>query len=210
MRSKENKPMEEAILKAAEEVFLEKGYALASTTEIAGRAGCNQTLVHYYYRTKEKLFESVFEKELMRFLSSFRDSGNQDLPFLEKMRVKIEAHFDFLLANQQLPFLILNELTTNPDRLLKLKGKYRPKVEEIFSQFSKDLKQAVRNGEVREIDTLDLLFSMASLNLSVFLLKPVVNEVLEIKDELFLNFARRRRDENIEIVLNRIKPLGER
>lgn len=51
MRSKDNKHMEEAILKAAE-VFLQKGYALVSTTEIARRAGCNLTMVHYNYRTK--------------------------------------------------------------------------------------------------------------------------------------------------------------
>ena len=48
--------MEQQILQCAEELFLEKGFSLVSTTDIAKKAGCNQALVHYYFRTKENLF----------------------------------------------------------------------------------------------------------------------------------------------------------
>ena len=53
--------MERAILESATELFLRKGFNATSTTEIARNAGCNQALVHYYYRTKERLFEAIFE-----------------------------------------------------------------------------------------------------------------------------------------------------
>ena len=56
----ETEPMEQAILRAAERLFLDKGFALTSTTEIAREAGCNQALVHYYFRTKENLFSKRF------------------------------------------------------------------------------------------------------------------------------------------------------
>ncbi|MCD8262058.1 MAG: TetR/AcrR family transcriptional regulator [Bacteroides sp.] len=76
---------EQLLLEAAETEFLEKGYGKARTTEIAKRAGVNHAMLHYYFRTKEHLFEIVFRKKaaLMSEVLSF--SFNQDLPFLGKV-----------------------------------------------------------------------------------------------------------------------------
>ena len=60
MDIKENLTMEEVILETAERLFLEKGFALTSTTEIAKAVGCNQALIHYYFRTKDNLFNTHF------------------------------------------------------------------------------------------------------------------------------------------------------
>ena len=63
--------MEQSILKVAEQLFLDKGFNRTSTTEIARVVGCNQTLIHYYFRTKENLFNRIFEKKLeQKFLFS--------------------------------------------------------------------------------------------------------------------------------------------
>ena len=61
---------EQLILEAAEKLFLEKGFAMTSTTEIARVAGCNQALVHYYFRTKENLFQSIFENKFRMLIST--------------------------------------------------------------------------------------------------------------------------------------------
>jgi len=61
-------PMEQLIVETAERLFLEKGFAMTSTTEIAKEIGCNQALVHYYFRTKAKLFEAIFEKKIKLFI----------------------------------------------------------------------------------------------------------------------------------------------
>lgn len=209
MSRKDNKDMEEKILKAAEEIFLEKGYALASTTEIARMAGCNQTLVHYYFRTKEKLFESCFEKVIKMFLFSFQSVNRENLPFREKFRNLIDAHFEFLLANQRIPFLVLNELTTNPERTRNMKEKFKPEVMEIFDHFSRDLELAVKKGEIRKIDTFELLLSMASLNISIFMLRPIVRELIRVEDDKFLDFARKRKQQHIELLLNSLTPQKE-
>lgn len=210
MEGNNNKDMEEKILKAAEAVFLEKGYALASTTEIARRTGCNQTLVHYYFRTKEKLFESVFGRLVELFILSFHGVISQDLPFRKKLTNLIDTHFEFLYENQQIPFLILNELTTNPNRILKLKERFSPVVKEIFSHLSQDIEQAVKRGEIRTIAPFELLFSIASLNISVFLLRPVFNRIMNVENEQFQNLARKRKIENIEMILHSLTPLQEK
>ena len=52
---------EQQILASAEKLFLQKGFSATSTTDIARDAGCNQALVHYYFRTKENLFNRIFD-----------------------------------------------------------------------------------------------------------------------------------------------------
>ena len=59
--TEQEKNTEEVIFDAAEEVFIEKGFEGARMQEIAEKAGINKALLHYYYRTKEKLFKAIFE-----------------------------------------------------------------------------------------------------------------------------------------------------
>lgn len=80
MEQTREQSMESIILETAERLFLDKGFALTSTTEIAREAGCNQALVHYYFRTKEQLFIRIFEEKIKIFGRGFlqhrRKTGN--------------------------------------------------------------------------------------------------------------------------------------
>lgn len=71
MEQTREQSMESIILETAERLFLDKGFALTSTTEIAREAGCNQALVHYYFRTKEQLFIRIFEEKIKIFAGAF-------------------------------------------------------------------------------------------------------------------------------------------
>ena len=55
---------EKAILQAAEKEFLTKGLASSKTTEIAKAAGVTHAMLHYYFRTKDNLFEQVFQEKV--------------------------------------------------------------------------------------------------------------------------------------------------
>ena len=65
---------EDKLLAAAEEVFADRGYHAASTSEIARRAGVNKTLIYYYFRSKEGLYRALMERisdQLRPFLEDF-------------------------------------------------------------------------------------------------------------------------------------------
>ncbi len=51
---------EQNILNAAISVFQKKGMAGARMQEIADEAGINKAMLHYYYRSKQLLFDAVF------------------------------------------------------------------------------------------------------------------------------------------------------
>ncbi len=198
--------LEKSILDTAERLFMEKGFALTSTTEIARIVGCNQAMVHYYYRTKERLFEAVFENKVKLFFSNFIQISEMNLPFEEKLRIKIEAHFDMLLQNPRLPFLIVNELTTNPERIKKLKEKIGVYPKTVFMQLEDELRRESEAGRIRQITAIDLIISIVSLNAGIFLATPIINEALGLPESEFKVFAEARKKENVKIILQSLKP----
>ncbi|MHC1738491.1 MAG: TetR/AcrR family transcriptional regulator [Ignavibacteriaceae bacterium] len=204
MEINKNANLEQGILEAAERLFLEKGFAMTSTTEIAKEAGCNQGLVHYYYRTKEKLFEEVFSKKAELFFSAFMNVANEELPFVEKLRKLIGVHFDMLRKNPRLPFLLLNEFTTNPSRLLSVKEKIKKLPESVFAKMDKELREEIRCGRIREIELADLMITIISLNGGLFIAKPILSVITGMGEEEWERMAERRRDENIRIIVQTV------
>jgi AcrR family transcriptional regulator len=206
MADKVETNMEQAILETAEMLFLEKGFAMTSTTEIAKHVGCNQALVHYYYRTKERLFEAVFETKARLFVSTFLKANDPGLTFEERLRKRVEAHFDLLVANPKLPFLIFNEVNTNPKRLETFKSKIRDLPKAVLLHFHHDLDEEIKKGHIRPITVLDLILTIVSLNVSLFLLNPIIKTIAGMTDVAYLQFLEHRRQENVEIVLRSLRP----
>lgn len=87
------------ILAAAEKLFLEKGFKAASTTEIAREAGCNQALVHYYFRTKENLFDKIFYAKFETVMDFIDRSIRDDSNIFNSISSIIDEYFHFLTEN---------------------------------------------------------------------------------------------------------------
>ncbi|MDX9790057.1 MAG: TetR/AcrR family transcriptional regulator [Candidatus Kapaibacterium sp.] len=206
MNSKENKDIEELIQEVAEKHFLQKGYSMANTLEIAKEVGCNQALIHYYYRSKEKLFLKIFENKARSFFKSILMAGNECDTFEESIKQKIEAHFDFLTENPNLPFLVINELITNPKRMESIKSDLVHLPQQIFENLGKDLEKEIEKGNVRQIEAIDLVLMIASLNISLFLAKPILQGVLSMSDDEYNMLLKRRKAENVRIILSSLLP----
>jgi AcrR family transcriptional regulator len=78
---------EEALLDAAERLLLDAGYAGVTTRRVAGEAGLNHGLVHYYFGSVENLLVAVLERFTARLIARQRALyADPSLPFLEKWR----------------------------------------------------------------------------------------------------------------------------
>jgi TetR/AcrR family transcriptional regulator len=197
---------EQAILETAENLFMEKGFAMTSTTEIARIVGCNQALVHYYFRTKDRLFDAVFEQNADRFVNAFLETMEVNIPFEEKVRKKIETQYDLLKANPKLPFLFFNELYTNPERLNLLKEKIGGQPKLFFLQMESELKVEIEKGTIRPMTAMDLMLTILSLNLVLFLASPVLKVITGMTETEFQNLVENRKRENITIILKSLRP----
>lgn len=195
---------ESTILEAAEKIFIEKGYAATRTTEIAKEAGVNHAMLHYYFRTKENLFNKIFEKKAAQLISFFIVAFDSDLPFFEKLRYGIGMHFDFLNRNRELPLFILREISHDKERReMVVKGIY-PYITDFLHKMTSDLQAEKERGTVRDISPLDLLLNIVSLNVFSFVGVQIFygNE----KDNRVVDdFLERRKQNNAEVIISSIK-----
>lgn len=198
--------MEQAILESATKLFLEKGFKATSTTEIANEAGCNQALVHYYYRTKDRLFEAIFEKKMRFFIQSLLQIEKEDLPFLEKLSKRIESHFDTIHENPKLPLFLFNEINSNPKRMEQLREKLGEIPGTVFYKMQAEIEAEVASGNIRPISVYDLLMTIVSLNIMVFIAEPMFRTITRISEEDFIQLRQRRKKENVHIILSSLKP----
>ena len=206
MEQTREQSMESIILETAERLFLDKGFALTSTTEIAREAGCNQALVHYYFRTKEQLFIRIFEEKIKIFAGAFFSIDEKPGTFLEKLTRKIEAHFDIIAQNPKIPFLIINEITTNPQRIKALHKSIGEYPASIIRKVNEELEEAIAQGEVRPITVLDLILTVLSLNVLPQLLRPILEEVMPLPSEEVQKLIARRKEENVKLIINSLRP----
>ena len=119
-----NQNIEKRILWVAERLFLEKGFNGTSTTEIAKTVGCNQTLIHYYFRTKERLFWDVFSPKVEQVLEYLDAPLDESIDFIERICNVVDFYFGMLELDERLAPFIVNELIMNPVRWGKFRDRY--------------------------------------------------------------------------------------
>lgn len=207
MSIKNEQTTEQAILEVAERLFLEKGFKSTSTTEIAKEVGCNQALVHYYFRTKDNLFNTIFEQKFrMLFEHLYASQNFGDIPFSEKVRHAVESHFDLLTKNPKLPLLVATELSRLPENLENLRNKLQAIPFELFTKLNNELQQEIDEGRARKIELIDIIITMVTLNAGLFMLLPIASGIMQLDEEQTKELLAHRREENVQVILNYIKP----
>lgn len=110
--------VEEKIIETAKRVFMDKGFEKASMSDIAAEVGISRTAMHYYFRTKDKLFESVFGALVGSFIPKIQDVIQSDMPFFDKMDRIIGVYFRIFSENPSLPKFIVGEVNRDAVHLM--------------------------------------------------------------------------------------------
>lgn len=197
---------ETRILQAAEKEFLEKGYAGARTVSIAEAAGVTHAMLHYYYRTKDNLFEKIVSDK-MHMLGNIILSaiGDEDLPLEERIRQGVERHFDFLLANRDIPRFVINELYAQPGHSEALKASVREMANNLLNNLQRQIDENAARGKCLKIDARMLLIDIVSLNVFLFVAAPIMSGAMGEFYENYDDFLAARKRENVETILRKLK-----
>ena len=197
----ENNSTEEKILEAAKKVFIQKGMYGARMQEIADEAGINKALLHYYFRSKDQLFEAIFQEAFTEFIPKAFSVFESEKPFEEKLKSFVANYIDVLSANPYLPIFMLNEINQNPTRLghmVNMMGIIKEKV-------SIELKVNEEAGKYRAMDTVQLLTMIIGMTLFPYLARPIMKGAFVLDDETFLDFLEERKILIPEIIMNYLK-----
>lgn len=206
--AKPTRNSEQAILEAAEREFLTRGYDGARTTSIAEAAGVTHAMLHYYFRTKEQLFNRILDEKMRMMSESVLTAlGQPELPLDERLRDGIARHFDFIAANPDLPRFIVNEVFSHPERYDAMRGRIREVAERLMGDVQCELDAAAARGESERIDVRMLLLDIISLNVFSFIAYPVIEPILGDLTADRERFFALRKAETLEIVRRRLLKL---
>lgn len=137
---------EENILFAAEKLFAEKGFEGTSTREIAKEANVNVSMIAYYFGSKEKLFEKIFEVRMTESLDFSKVVlANEDMNEWEKLKKIVERYTNRVRSLK--PFYIITQreqLTNKNPHIVKFLRESKIDFLEIYRELlEKGLKKKI-------------------------------------------------------------------
>lgn len=198
---------EERILEAAVQEFMSKGYAGARTTAIAEAAGVTHAMLHYYFRTKDKLLDRIIESKIGTLRDIMLASlGDPTIPLFNKIKSTIENHQDFIAANPELPRFMINEVLSRPDRMPKVIEQLKHHTPLVVQSLQRQIDEYADRGLCRRVDAGMLMLDIVSLNIFPFSAKPMVNALLGGMMENPQAFVEARKKENVETIMKKLKP----
>ena len=198
---------EERILEAAVREFMAKGYAGARTAAIAEAAGVTHAMLHYYFRTKDKLFDRIIESKIVTLRDIMLASlGDPSVPLFDKIRTAIEKHQDFIAANPDLPRFMINEVLSRPERIPMVIEQLKRHTPLVVESLQRQIDEYTAKGLCRKVDAGMLMLDIVSLNIFPFTAKPMVNALLGGMMEDMEAFVEARKKENLETIMRKIRP----
>jgi len=177
------------IFEAARNVFQSKGLEGARMQEIADKAEINKSMLHYYYRSKEKLFEKVYQLSIVKVLPQIVSLLNEDLPLEQKLRNFVSKYLEVIKANPDIPLFVLHELNKNPTRL---KNFMLNEIGKKIQPFLNQLKKESEKGNIVDLPPEQIMVNIMSLLIFPFIGRPIFQVIMNMENSEFEQFIEDR------------------
>lgn len=149
------------LLEAAEQLFADKGYAGTSVRDIGEAADMNVAMISYYFGSKEKLVEALFEYRSWHVQNRLEPLlKDPDLSPLEKLDLLIDEYVEKFWRNRRLHRTILREYNFRENKqLYKLIYSARKKQVRVMERL---VEQGQEQGIFRKDADVPMLFALLS------------------------------------------------
>jgi TetR/AcrR family transcriptional regulator len=193
---------EQAIIEAAKKVFILKGMEGARMQEIANEAGINKALLHYYFRSKDKLFEGIFTEAFQKLVPNILELLDSELPLFEKIEMFAGKYIETFIENPLVPGFIMHELSRDPDKIVNVIRNVGIKPEIFVRQIDKEIEK----GTVIPVNPYHLIVNMLAMCIFPFVATPILMNVLfDNNAETYRLFIQQRKKDVPEFIINAIK-----
>ena len=179
-----NASTEEKIKDAARRVFTQKGYSATRTRDIAEESGYNLALINYYFRSKEKLFDIIMVEHIQAFAHNVVGILNDhDTTLQEKIETLISHYIDMLIKNPDLPLFMLNEIRTDPGKLVAKIGIDEVHHKELY--IVTQWKEMAAMKKIPDFNPVHMLMNIVSLTIFPFVASPLIKNRTGLNTEAF-------------------------
>jgi len=201
---------ERRILQAARKVFVRRGTAGARMQEIAAEAGVNQALLHYYFRSKDRLADAVFLEAAGRLLPAVAQVLGSDASLEDKVEQFVHLYIDTVRHSPFLPGYVLSEMHHHPERLAAVKDAVRVPTaalaQTLLQRLGAQLQERAAAGTMRPIAPEQFVVNLLGLVVMPFVARPLLNAAFGLDAEAFERFLDERRAELPGFILNALRP----
>lgn len=191
------------ILEAAKKVFLDNGFDGTTMQQISNEAGINKALLHYYFRSKDRLFEAIFIDAFARMVPNLLKIFTSDADFIGKIRAMVHTYISTLQQFPQIPQFILHELHRNPGRIVELMQSTGINPDVVMSIF----RQESKKGNIIDIDPRQVIVNMLAMCIFPFAARPLLQGFIFKNDSIaFDEFIEKRKTEVADFIIKSITP----
>jgi AcrR family transcriptional regulator len=195
---------EARILRAATEVFRTRGRDGARMQDIADVAGINKAMLHYYFRSKDKLFERVFRDSAVTFFTRIREVLSSDDSLNDKIHDLCAAYMDIGMQEPFIPVFIVTEINRNPEdfirRMFQDSGR-RPD----YGKFRELVERETAAGNIIAISVEQLIINILSLSIFPFIARPMMQFNLGLAEERFKECMEERKKLIPDLIIRSIQ-----
>lgn len=197
-----NSDTETSILEAARRVFLHKGMDGARMQDIADEAGINKALLHYYFKSKQLLFDRVFREAASRLFAEMTIIMREELPLFEKIRLFTDRYVTIVMETPYLPMFVLSEVHRDPALFMeKVFHNQLPPLHRLAA----DIDAEVRAGTIHPISPAQLIMNLISLTVFPFIGKPMFSHLMQIDEVQFRFMMEQRKKQVADFIIQAIR-----
>ena len=176
--------MEERILACAEKLFLERGFDGTNMSDIALSMGINRPTLHYYFRTKDKMFRAVLARIVLSFVPRVYDIVvNSEKPVAERISQVFDAYMAIFLAKPCLPLFMAREVQRDFDFLLRMLQ--QEQIDRYVRKIIRALEAEMDAGKLKKVPLRTLFYTFYGLMVFPFLSRRLTESLLLAEGETF-------------------------
>jgi TetR/AcrR family transcriptional regulator len=166
------------ILTAAEAVFAERGYAGATTREIAEHAGIGKRMLFYYFPNKDAVYRAVLERIIAGLVAIYEHTRSEPGPV--GLADGIEAITHFTAQNLPAMKVWLREIIDAGPHLAELTERY---IRPLYERAGQGVARNMESGAFRPGDPNHVLVHVGGITLFYFLITPMLR-LISTRDPL--------------------------
>lgn len=182
--STEGNDLEAKIIEAAKSLFVEKGFAETSMSDIAAKAGINRPSLHYYFRTKDRMFQAVFGEIVQKILPRLHNIiTTRELPIAERIGSVVDTYYEVLRNNPALPLFAMREIQRDAGYIVKAINE--SPMQPTFVKLVDSLREEMAEGKLNAVPLPVLLYTFYGLLTVPFLTKGLMERLMDDEECIF-------------------------
>lgn len=186
MVTTEYNDLERQIIETAQQLFIEKGFAGTSMSDIAATVGINRPTLHYYFRTKDKMFKAVFGSIVISLMPKIHDIIKLDIPFVDRMGMVLDEYIELFTKEPYLPKFICGEIQRDVNHLLEVAKELQ--FEAALSLVKDTLLAEMEAGKIKKVPLPMVFLTFYSLLTYPFLVRNLITTLFLDNEEDFTSF----------------------